>query len=227
MGLSWQFALASGFIIVAAVLAVLRPIVIERRKSTRKLTDTERERLASDVDGADHIRLRITRRSSDRISRARSMGILPGCQYVFVTEELLDSFSEMAIKATVAHEIAHHRHWHPGLRIVLPAVGLIGLAIIASNGPALVGVVALLPYLLLVCYVERRTEYTADESAASQVGYSAVITALSHLKRTSSDQQKSGLARLLATHPSFDDRIDHLKRLDTTENDDEESQHSD
>ncbi|GAA0474082.1 M48 family metalloprotease (plasmid) [Halococcus dombrowskii] len=221
--LSWLLTLAAiGFIVVATVLTAIRPLVVDREKSTRKPTGTKRERLTSGIDGAHRIRLRITERSLDTVSvRARALGIVPGYQYVFVCDQLLASLSESANRAIVAHEVAHHRGWHPLLRVVLLAVALIGWPLaIASGVPyALVGGIGALPlYVLFVCWIERQTEYCADAYAGKQVGYDSMINALNYLKKTKSGRQQSRFAGLLATYPSFAERIDHLK--DSAEEDD-------
>ena len=216
--LSWLLTLAaSGFVAVATVLTAIRPLVVDREKSTRKPTRAEHERLISGIDGAHRVRLRITERSPGTVpARARALGIIPGYQYVFISDQLLESLSESASRAIMAHEIAHHRGWHPLLRVVLLAVALIGwpLAIAMDVPYALVGGVGVFPlYVLLVCLIERQTEYCADEYAGKHVGYEPVINALQYLKKTQSDQQQRRLAGLLTTYPSFDERIDDLKDL--------------
>ncbi|EMA54654.1 M48 family metalloprotease [Halococcus salifodinae] len=221
--LPWLLALAAiGFVVVAIVLAAVRPLVVDRRTSTRLPTSTERERLTSGVAGAHRVRLRITGHSPDTApARARALGILPGSQYVFVVDRLLVSLSTAAGRAAIAHEIGHHRGWHPLLRVVLPAVALIGWPIaIASGVPyALVGGAVALPlYVLLVCAIERKTEHLADEYAGKHVGYTAMRDALEYLEATSSNRRHSGLARLLTTRPSFVARIAHLEALARDEN---------
>jgi Zn-dependent protease with chaperone function len=223
----WLLALAAiGFVVVATVLAAVRPLVVDRRTSTRLPTSTEHERLTSGVAGAHRVHLRMTSRSPDAASaRARALGILPGYQYVFVVDRLLVALSTTAGRAVIAHEIGHHRGWHPLLRVVLPAVALIGWPIaIASGVPyALVGGAVVLPlYVLLVCAIERKTEYLADEYAGKHVGYTAMRDALEYLEETSSDHRHSGLARLLATRPSFVARIAHLEALAGEENGDDD-----
>jgi Zn-dependent protease with chaperone function len=222
--LPWLLTLAAiGFVAVATVLTAIRPLVVDRQ-STRKPTRAEHERLISGVDGAYRVRLRITGRSPGTVpARARALGIIPGHQYVFVCDQLLESLSESANRAIVAHEVAHHRGWHPLLRVVLLAVALIGWPLaIASGVPyALVGGMGALPlYVLFVCWIERQTEYCADAYAGRQVGYDSMINALNYLKKTKSGRQQRRFAGLLATYPSFAERIDHLK--DSAEEDDDD-----
>lgn len=218
-------ATAVVLVVMATVLAAVRPLIVNRRKSTRSPTDTEREELTSGVDGTHRVHLRISNRSTDAAAaRARALGILPGHQYVFVADELLDQLSEAASRAIVAHEVGHHQSWHPLLRVILPSVALIGwpLAIVSDVPYALVGgAIALTLYLLLMCYIERQTEYLADEYAMKQVGYASTINALEHLAETRSDQQQTRLAGLLATRPSFAERIAHLKNLAEDDDNDE------
>jgi Zn-dependent protease with chaperone function len=225
--LPWLLALvAIGFAVVAIVLAAVRPLIVDRRTSTRKPTSTEHERLASGIAGTHQVGLRITGRSPDTASaRARALGILPGYQYVFVVERLLVALPTAAGRAVIAHEIGHHRGWHPLLRVVLPAVALIGWPLaIASGVPyALVGGAVALPlYVLLVCAIERKTEHLADEYAGKHVDYTAMRDVLEYLEETSSDHRHSGLARLLATRPSFVARIAHLEALAREENGDDD-----
>ena len=223
--LSWLLTLATiGFVAVATVLTAIRPLVVDRQ-STREPTRTERERLTSGVDGAHRVHLRMTEHAPDTVpARARALGIIPGHQYVFISDQLLESLSRLASRAIMAHEIAHHRGWHPLLRIVLLAVALIGWPLaIASDVPyALVGGVGVLPlYVLLVCFIERQTEYCADAYAGRRVGYDSMINALKHLKKTQSDHQQRRFAGLLTTYPSFDQRIDRLKDRAGKDDDDQ------
>lgn len=217
-------ATAVAFVAVAAVLTAVRPLVVDRSGNTRLPTSTERDRLTSGVDGTHRVRLRIMERSRDAASaQARALGILPGYRYAFAADQLLASISTAAGRAVIAHEVGHHRGWHPLLRVVLPAVALIGWPLaIASDVPyALVGgAVALVPYVLLVCYIERQTEYRADAYAGEQVGYSAMREALKYLQATNPDKQQCRLVGLLATRPSLEDRIAHLNDLAGDENED-------
>ena len=129
---------------------------------------------------------------------------------------MLASLSATEGRATVAHECYHHRYWHPLVRATLPAVFLTGwvVAIVSTLPYELVdGAVAAVPYWLLTADIERQMEYLADRSAAEQVGSASTVDVLKHLRETNDEQSLRRPARLVATHPSFDTRIDRLTEV--------------
>lgn len=61
----------------------------------------------------------------DHVPTAAIIGIIPRCRYILLTKTLINSSSDQALEAILAHEIGHSAHWH---LIKLPLV-LLGMAV--------------------------------------------------------------------------------------------------
>lgn len=199
-------AVAIGF--VATALAPFAVVVALR---TRWPTADERARLADVLGG---VRLRVVD-DRTRVGSAFAAGVLPGARYVFVTESLFDVLDDDELRAVVAHEVGHHERHHVLLRfstLALAASAALGLSALVPDEAALVTVaVGAAPVAVVLAWVVRATERSADDYAAAAVGGAALASALERLAERRYVFDATGLARAFAAHPPLAERIAGLR----------------
>lgn len=153
---------------------------------------------------------------------------------VAVSSGLIESMDKDALKAVLAHEIAHIKN---GDMITMSLLqGLINTFVIIfsrllasvmtknNERPSfalqmIIEVVLSFLGAIIVFWFSRHREYKADETSSNLFSANAMILALQSLKREHTeplpDSMKTfgfvGFFSLFSTHPSLDDRIENLK----------------
>jgi heat shock protein HtpX len=139
---------------------------------------------------------------------------------VVVSEELLHRLEPQEVEAVLAHELAHIRNRD----VVMMVLGQ-GVASIVA---IVVGQITQLLVMLFVFAISRYREYVADADAAEEVGSGEPLaSALEKISRgaeraddTAVDAtvnalcifgEERGLAKLFATHPPVEERIERLR----------------
>ncbi|MFC7045020.1 M48 family metalloprotease [Halobacteriaceae archaeon GCM10025711] len=201
---------AAGPVFVAAA-----PFVLLVLFDGRRLTAPERERIG---DLADAAPVRVVSGPASSIGSAFVTGLVPGRQYVFLTEPLLASLPSGELRSVVAHEVGHVRRHHLPLRFTPVWLFVVGWMAALEFGVehALVGGVVLgVPVALASMRLVWWTEFDADAYAAAHTGTASVADALRRLGAQHLLATDAGLFRgRLARHPPIGQRID---RLATTE----------
>lgn len=190
------------FTLAASTMLVL-PYTLAVGLRARAPTDAE-TRVLADVLPED-VTLRVVD-DRTRIGPAFAAGTRPGPRMVFVTRAVFDVCGADAVRAVVAHEVAHHRRGHVALRVGVVAAGVLPvLAALEFAGSVPLWVVALAPpYALGVAWVFRRTEFAADAAAARAVAPDALATAFDDLARHRLlFVDPPGATRLFAVHPTI------------------------
>lgn len=184
-------AVVAGFALAPWVLVLLAP--------TRRPESALRQRLRSTPGTPAPERVRVVTGSRGEAVDAFAVGVLPGGEYVFVTEALLTTFDPDEVEAVLAHEAGHLGMGH--LRRRCGAAGLAGLAwvgVVPAVGP-LAAAGAAVGLLAAVIGLGVRQEYAADRYAAGRTGRDATLRALERLERsTSASRVPAPLNRLSA-----------------------------
>jgi heat shock protein HtpX len=192
------------------------------------------ESLAADM-GIDKPRLMI---AGMGVPNAFAVG-RKGAGTVVVSEELLRRLDRDEVEAVLAHELAHVRNRDVVTMVLGQGVASL-VAIVAQWAVLLTGdndiadfflamVVGQLTQMLVMLFVfaiSRYREYVADRDAAEQVGGEPLARALEKISRGAERRdaevdaqvnalcifgQERGLARLFATHPPIEKRIERLR----------------
>lgn len=146
-------------------------------------------------------------------ANAMAAGVLPGFRTVFVSEALLARLPHEECAAVVAHEVGHHRRGHVPLRlgaagaVVLPWLGATAAGV---PGAFEVGAVVAALAVPVLFRLMRWTEHDADAYAAARTDGAALVRGLSRLT-VEAPAPRSRLARVLALHPTLDERADRLR----------------
>jgi Zn-dependent protease with chaperone function len=115
-----------------------------------------------------------------RIANAAVVGVFPWTRRVFLSDALLDNFTEHDVEAAFAHELGHALHHHSLFRMVLLVVPLSLAMLIRTLGPmealhagqdvSIPAVIAIATYLILALgWYSRRLEHEADLWACQQL----------------------------------------------------------
>lgn len=174
--------------IAVAVVAgfALAPRIVEGITATRRPNPDFRDRLAARSGLPVPGRVRVVTGTRGRRIDAFAVGIVPGHEYVYVTEALVESFDEDELDAVLAHEAGHLELGH--LRRRCSVAVLLGLAwgvpaaVGLGTAAATVGFGVTLFGAVLVQGI--RHEYDADRLAARRAGHGATRRALERLKRS-------------------------------------------
>ncbi|ELZ29162.1 peptidase M48 Ste24p [Halosimplex carlsbadense 2-9-1] len=197
------------------VATAVTPFALVVALRTRWPTDEE---LAA-VDGVlpDGVRLRVVD-DRTRLGSAFAAGLVPGAEYVFLTESLFDALDGDQLRAVVAHEVGHHEHEHVLLRYLLVAVAAgaaLGVASVAPDVALVAVLVGTPPFAVALAWAVRRTEAQADAYAAEAVGGAALAGALETLAERRYIAEGGGPARILSHHPPLGERIEGLRQRRT------------
>ncbi len=161
-------------------------------------------------------------------------GLFRKSRHVFFTNKILEKMTEEEIIAIFAHELAHAKHRHiPKMLFAVMLwicafqtfMYLIGFnqyfnEIAESVKMWVAGLITYLHVLLMMFLVlfplSRRNEYEADATAATWVGVECYKSALHRLYQLN-DKLKPppGYSKVLQTHPTLQNRLDRLSRLDS------------
>jgi heat shock protein HtpX len=187
--------------------------------------------------GIDKPRLMIARMG---VPNAFAVG-RKGAGTVVVSEELLQTLNDDEVEGVLAHELAHIRNRDVVMMVlgqgVASIVAIAAQWVVLFTGDndladfflaIVVGQLTQMLVMLFVFAISRYREYVADEDAASEIGSGEPLaTALEKISRasrrtddTAVDAQvnalcifgeKRGLAKLFATHPPVEKRIERLR----------------
>jgi Zn-dependent protease with chaperone function len=216
-------------IIFMVLMGAAIPLVIRFSSPLAELPAERRDRFLRLCERAG-VRVRdihVIDSRREKVANALIAGIVPRWRRIFITNYLMDEFSDDEIEAVLAHEIGHGKHHHTLIKIG-PPIAIFGLWMTlpslqdAAGGvsPALRTALAIaLPLLLLAVHftlignVSIKLEYKADEYAAGLVGVDAMKRALMKLADTNMAKRKTGrIWNVLSQHPAIDDRIQRLDR---------------
>ena len=167
---------------------------------------------------------------TESVANAAVAGIAPWSRQIFLTDALLQHFSDDEIEAVVAHEFGHVRYKHILTYLMFMIVYFLSYAIyyIYIGGPleSLPSTSSLVPAIGLVFFISlyfiiifralsRRFEYQADLYAAALTGKpDALQLALARLAYLNSTPRSiERLFELFQTHPSVDRRIKFIERF--------------
>jgi len=224
----WQIALNTtwiGLLLFAAMFFLIFatiPIFIRILFPCRTLEPGwQRERLEAMAKraGVGFRDILIWETGGGRIPNAMVTGIIPFIRYVFITDELFNSFPVEEIEAVFGHELGHAKHRHLWYYFFLSFgmlfVGVVLFFIFTLLHISLHSILALAlfagSYLLFFCYLSRYFERQADLFGARLCGNSfAFIAALEHLCEI------SGRSRSTPSwiHYSIEERVDFLLGLE-------------
>ena len=166
------------------------------------------------------------------MANAAVAGVLPWTRNIFLTDRLLQHFSDHEIETIVAHEFGHVRYRHILIYLVFSVCYFFAYAIFytyiahlitidSSNLPLLSSIETIIffffYFVLVFRYLSRRLEYQADLYAVtvtqSPATFQSALTRLAHYNHVPKSIQ--WLFEIFSTHPSIENRIDFINRLST------------
>ena len=169
-----------------------------------------------------------------RTANAMVTGLFRRNRYIFFTNKLLEKTDEEEILAIFAHELAHIRHRHLPKMLLATFMWICGMQVfmylIDFNAYldaldeafkmwayGLINGVNVWLLMFLVLYpLSRRNEYEADATAAMWVGTERYKRALYRLHQVNDGlKPPSGFVKTLLTHPTLQNRLDRVSRLDS------------
>jgi Zn-dependent protease with chaperone function len=223
-------ALALGYLVLVAASG---PLLVIAAMPTREADPATRER-AMRLCAEHGIRIkdvRIIDTKHDPAANAAFAGFGVGPKYMFVTDRLVDQFSDDEVAAVMAHEIAHRKKHHILLKLatvvtVIVVAGLLfGLVAALFHGRAAGLAVAItLPALLFGTlllvngFVGIRLERQADDYACATAGPDATRRMLEKLAELNMLKRRTGwLWNALQQHPGIQQRLDRVAARTTPE----------
>jgi heat shock protein HtpX len=216
--------------------AALRSVGAEDMPEDRFPEIHERvESLSADM-GIDKPDLKVARMG---VPNAFAVG-RKGAGTVVVSEELLQMLDMDEVEGVLAHELAHIRNRDvvmmvlgQGVASIVAIVAQWAVLLTGDNDLAdfflamIVGQITQMLVMLFVFAISRYREYVADRDAAAEVGGEPLASALEKISRGSERAreseidsevnalcifgEESGLARLFASHPPVEKRIERLR----------------
>jgi Zn-dependent protease with chaperone function len=218
-------ALALGYLVLVAASG---PLLLRAAMTTREADPATREQ-AMRLCKANGIRIndvRIIDTKHDPTANAAFAGFGVGPKYMFLTDRLLDQFSDDEVTAVMAHEIAHRKKHHILLKLVAAVlvivVASLVLALLAALAHGRVVELALAITLPLVLFgtillvngfVGIRLERQADDFACAVAGPDATRRALEKLAELNMLKRRTGwLWNALQQHPGIQQRLDRVAR---------------
>lgn len=221
-------ALMMSLIFLAYIYA---PLLLGLIWRTTPLTDVNLRTRLHRLAAEDNIKYKdIVIWQTESVANAAVAGIAPWSRQIFLTDALLQHFSDDEIEAIVAHEFGHVRYKHILTYLMFMIVYFLSYAIyyIYIGGPleSLPSTSSLVPAVGLVFFISlyfviifralsRRFEHQADLYAAALTGkpdaLQLALARLAHLNCTPRSIQR--LFELFQTHPSVDRRIKFIERF--------------
>ena len=221
-------ALMMSLIFLAYIYA---PLLLGLIWRTTPLTDVNLRTRLHRLAVQDNIKYKdIVIWQTESVANAAVAGIAPWSRQIFLTDALLQHFSDDEIEAVVAHEFGHVRYKHILTYLMFMIVYFLSYAIyyIYIGGPleSLPSTSSLIPAVGLVFFISlyfviifralsRRFEHQADLYAAALTGkpdaLQLALARLAHLNCTPRSIQR--LFELFQTHPSVDRRIKFIERF--------------
>ena len=221
-------ALMVSLIFLAYIYA---PLLLGFIWRTTPLADVNLRRRLHRLAAQDNIRYKdIVIWQTESVANAAVAGIAPWSRQIFLTDALLQHFSDDEIEAVVAHEFGHVRYKHILTYLIFMIVYFLSYAIyyiyIGRPLESLPSTSSLLPAIGLIFFISvyfviifralsRRFEHQADLYAAALTGkpeaLQLALARLAYLNCTPRSIQR--LFELFQTHPSVDRRIKFIERF--------------
>lgn len=221
-------ALMMSLIFLAYIYA---PLLLSFIWRTTPLTDVNLRTRLRRLAAQDNIKYKdIVIWQTELVANAAVAGIAPWSRQIFLTDALLQHFSDDEIEAVVAHEFGHIRYKHILTYLMFMIVYFLSYAIYYTyiGGPleSLPSTSSLVPAIGLVFFISlyfviifralsRRFEHQADLYAAALTGkpdaLQLALARLAYLNCTPRSIQR--LLELFQTHPSVDRRIKFIERF--------------
>ena len=164
------------------------------------------------------------------LANAAVAGLLPWTRNIFLTDRLLQYFSDDEIETIVAHEFGHVRYKHILIYLMFSICYFFVYAIFYTYKANLVEinpsnllvlssletVIFFFFYFVLVFrYLSRRLEYQADFYAVTATRrpatFQSALARLAHYNHVPKSIRR--LFEIFSTHPSIENRIDFINRL--------------
>ena len=210
---------------------IYAPLLLGFIWRTTPLTDVNLRTRLRRLAAQDNIKYKdIVIWQTELVANAAVAGIAPWSRQIFLTDALLQHFSNDEIEAVVAHEFGHIRYKHILTYLMFMIVYFLSYAIYYTyiGGPleSLPSTSSLVPAIGLVFFISlyfviifralsRRFEHQADLYAAALTGkpdaLQLALARLAYLNCTPRSIQR--LFELFQTHPSVDRRIKFIERF--------------
>ena len=207
------------------------PLLLSLIWRTTPLADTNLRNRLHRLAAQDNIKYKdIVVWQTESVANAAVAGIAPWSRQIFLTEALLQHFSDDEIEAIVAHEFGHVRYKHILTYLMFLIVYFLSYAIyyIYIGGPleSIPSTSSLLPAMGLVFFISlyfviifralsRRFEHQADLYAVALTekpdALELALVRLAYLNYIPRSVQR--LFELFQTHPSIDRRIKFIERF--------------
>jgi Zn-dependent protease with chaperone function len=216
-------ALALGYLLL---MAVSGPLLVIAAMPTRAADPVTRERAMRlcHEHGVRINNVRIIETKHDPTANAAFAGFGIGPKYMFLTDRLLDQFSDDEVTAVMAHEIAHRKKHHILLKlvtvIVMIVVTSLSLALLAAllhgrvAGMALAITLPVLVFgtiLIVNGLVGIGLERQADDYASAVAGPDATRRMLEKLAELNMLKRRTGwLWNALQQHPGIQQRLNRV-----------------
>jgi len=223
------FFIISAFGIFLISVMALSPYLIMIFQSTRPLEGSMRESLEDFCNENDYSLRDIKLLEAKGVKSANAVvaGTLPRFNYVFITDYLIENFSEDEIEAILAHELGHleGKHlWIKGLAsflffgiwmalilkadVLVPVINSLGIYGVMGASFGMI----MLYFIGVQGLVSSKLEFRADNYAKKLKGEETTISALQKLAELNDMKKDSGkLFNLINLHPSIEDRVESLR----------------
>ena len=221
-------ALMASLIFLAYIYA---PLILGFIWRTVPLADVNLRNRLHRLAAQDNIKYKdIVVWQTESIANAAVAGLVPSSRQIFLTEALLQHFSDDEIEAIVAHEFGHVRYQHILTYLMFLIVYFLSYTIyyiyIGQSLESLFSTSSLLPATVLVFFISlyfilifralsRRFEHQADLYAVALTdkpdALELALLRLAYLNYIPRSVQR--LFELFQTHPSIDRRIKFIERF--------------
>ena len=213
---------------------VYAPLLIGLLWKTTPLTNTNlkaRLQRLAERDGIKYKKIVVWQTGSLSIANAAVAGIAPWARYIFLTDALLNHFSDDEVETVVAHEFGHVRYKHIPTYLLFWLTYLLfhvlvylymgeSLEHLLPESPILssMGTIAFFIFYFVVIfrYLSRRFEHQADLYAVKLTGnpeaFKSALSRLAYLNYFPKSIQR--LFEIFHTHPSVHRRIEFIDRLE-------------
>lgn len=210
---------------------IYAPLLLGFIWRTVPLTDVNLKNKLRRLAAQDNIKYKdIVVWQTESVANAAVAGIAPWSRKIFLTEALLQHFSDDEIEVIVAHEFGHVRYKHILTYLMFLIVYFLSYSIyyiyIGQPLESVLSTFSLLPAIGLVFFISlyfviifralsRRFEYQADLYAVTLTdkpdALQLALVRLAYLNYT--PQSIRRLFELFQTHPSVDRRIEFIERF--------------
>ena len=207
----WFVAAAAAVVLLVAVGG---PVVVRSLRSHRPPTAAEADALATRLAAAAYEPSGVAvRETGDDGAVAVSIRGLPGRRRLVVTDEVLSGLDDDTAGALLAAEVERARHYYLEYRAVASAA-VVALATAMFSGLLSVpnGVVVLALAALVLFWLGRQLQFSADRVAAERVGAAALADTFEAVAaRRGVDPEPASWRTLFEVQPPLGQRIDRLR----------------